>query len=248
MPLDQLAAQASDVFAAAGTAKRTPMAHFQPIEDSRPADAQIRQDLRQEFLRDVREIGDVAPELLEFLGGRLLAAGDPVVRIVAEHRVEVFLEHLVQAVGFFLEVFLEVLEQVLLGPTLLQVVAVDVRPLQDTAACAHLPEGVVQKLQLDDLEVVLVVQDLNLALDVLFLADCHLHAAVVIHEALKIEHVLVQQTLLLLSAFLLLDGLPLLHVLVVYVALVVPAGRGAVRRPLAEAQPAELVAAAPGLL
>mmetsp|Transcript_50405 Transcript_50405/g.113324 ORF Transcript_50405/g.113324 Transcript_50405/m.113324 type:complete len:381 (+) Transcript_50405:89-1231(+) len=205
--------------------------------------AQVRENVVAELLGHVGEVGDMAPEVHE-LCMRLLTRRPTVLLTTEEDCVEVLLQHLMQAIGLLLEVLLEVLEEILLRARLLQVVAVDVGPLEHAAAGAHLPQGIVKELQLNDLESVLVVQRLHLALDVLLLLLCQLHAAVVVHKTLEVEHVLVERVLGPLPRPLLLDMLAFLCLPVVDIALVVAACGSAVGGPVAKAQPAELVPAA----
>ena len=49
----------------------------------------------------------------------------------------------------------------------LQIVTINVGPFQDSPARSNLPKRIVEKLQLDDLEAMLIVQLLDLPLDVL---------------------------------------------------------------------------------
>mmetsp|Transcript_56369 Transcript_56369/g.167728 ORF Transcript_56369/g.167728 Transcript_56369/m.167728 type:complete len:286 (+) Transcript_56369:319-1176(+) len=186
----------------------------------------------------------MAPKLHELVVS--LARGH-VVLIVEEEAVKVLLEHLVEAVGLLLQILLEVLEEILLRTSLIQVVPVHVGPLEHAAATAHLSESIIQELELDNLEAVLVMQLLHLLLDVVLLPSRELHATVMVHETLKVEHVLLECVLGLLPRLLLFLVLSLLCLLVIDVALVVPPRRCAVRRPLAKAEPTELVSATTSL-
>ena len=50
---------------------------------------------------------------------------------------------------------------------IIKVVAIDIRPLEDSPACSDLPKCIIEELQLNNCKTMLVVESLYLALDVL---------------------------------------------------------------------------------
>mmetsp|Transcript_44389 Transcript_44389/g.105135 ORF Transcript_44389/g.105135 Transcript_44389/m.105135 type:complete len:375 (-) Transcript_44389:383-1507(-) len=168
--------------------------------------------------------------------------------VTEELVVKLSLEHFMETVGFLLKVLLQMLEQVLLRPSrVIQIVPVDIRPLEHLSTSPNLPQRIIQELQLDDLEAVLVVKCLHLALHFNFLLPGELHTTIMVHEALEVEHVLIQRMLCSYAALLFLRMLAFFRLLVIDIALVVPSCRGTVSRPVTQTKPTKLVPTASSL-
>lgn len=198
----------------------------------------VRQDLLSKLLSHVGEIRHIAPERLPLL----VCIWCDAIGTLLKYLVEIVLQLAVEQVCLLLNVPLKVLEQILFSRVFIQVVPIDVSPLEHPPARAHLSEGIVEELQLYNLETMNIMKLLDLVIDFGLRFDCHVHAFVMLHETFKVKHVLVKRVLRPLSTRLFLRMFAFFRLLVVNIALVVaPSGRS-MGCPVAQAQPAELMA------
>ena len=149
----------------------------------------------------------------------------PIELVLIEVHIQWFLNHFMKSFAVFLQIFLQELKQ-LLARSVLEVVAIRIRPLEHLSALNNFVQRLSQEFQLVQRVLLNLMQKLHFALNWLFQLFRMLFRPLVVVESLKIEHVLAQLVLEILTLVILLNYVVvprLLHILV-FVAVVISAG------------------------